>query len=125
MPACCACRPPLIARKTAAMTIRIEVDLFMSHSWLSHLAELSRIPATVNGAPDPLGGGRHLDMGNAEFRKSIDDRVDDDGQRRGGAALTRGANAERVGRCRYFAELGREEGQPVGARQRVIQQGGR
>ena len=76
----------------------------------------------MNGAPDALGGGRHFDVGHAKFGERVDNRIDDDAECRGRPAFAGRADPERVGRGRNFAELGREKRQPVGARQRVIQQ---
>ena len=50
----------------------------------------------LDRAPDPLGRGRHLDVGDAEMREGVDDRVDHGRSRRDRAGLPHALRAERV-----------------------------
>ena len=53
----------------------------------------------ANRPPDALRRRRHLDVADAEFAERIDDRVDDDAERRRRAALAGRAHAERMRRA--------------------------
>jgi len=67
-----------------------------------------------------FGRSGHLDMGDAEASERVHDRVDDDGERRRGAALTRGADAEWMRGRRHLADVRGEKRKIAGARHRVI-----
>src|SRR5215813_14076754 len=58
----------------------------------------------VDRAPDPLGGGRHIDMRDAERRQRIKDRVDYRLRRGHAAGLACALDAERVYGCRQVGE---------------------
>src|SRR6516162_560175 len=69
--------------------------------WRSaHLARLSALLITrgvlADGAPDPLGGGWHIDICDAEWRERIEDRVDYGLRRSHAAGLACPLDAERV-----------------------------
>src|SRR5499426_2235054 len=78
--------------------------------------------ASVDRAPDALRRDGHVEVLDAELGERVDDRVDDRAERRRRAAFAAAAQAERVRRRGYFAELGHERWQRVRARQRVVHQ---
>src|SRR5215813_2753048 len=79
-------------------------------------------PLRVDRAPDALRRDGHVEVFDAELGERVDDRVDDRAERRRRAAFAAAAQAERVRRRGYFAELGHERWQRVRARQRVVHQ---
>ena len=69
----------------------------------------SRRRGRADGAPDALGGDRHLDVVHAELRQRVDDGVDDRERRRRAALATR-ADAETMARRRHLDECAIEDG---------------
>src|SRR5271165_1099486 len=74
----------------------------------------------TNGAPNPLGGRRHLDVPHSQLGERVDDRIDYGSQRRRRTSLTAGTDAKPIRRRRDLAELRGQQRQRVGARHRVI-----
>ena len=59
-------------------------------------------------------------MGDSEIGESVDDRVDDDAERRGDPTFAAAAEAQWMGSRWHLADRGREERQVGGTRHRVI-----
>src|SRR2546428_4178426 len=94
-------------------------------AWVWAAARLMSGPitvASVDRTPDALRRDGHVEVFDAEFGERVDDRVDDGAERRRRAAFAAAAQAERVRRRGYFAELGHERWQRVRAWQRVVHQ---
>src|ERR1700722_1666075 len=88
-----------------------------------HCGTQSRGPALLGRPerlPDPLRRRRYFNVADAEFCQRVDEGIDDDGERRGGAAFAGGADAEGVGWTRHLGQLAIEMRYAVCPRHCVI-----
>ena len=92
----------------------------MSNKDLLHHAVADALDWLADGTPHALGRDGHLKMGNAEIGQRVDDRIDDDAERRGNAAFAAAAKPQRVCRRRDFADRRCKERQVGGSRHRII-----
>src|SRR5258708_7088650 len=85
-------------------------------------ASLQRVPGfgVLDRLPYALRGCRHLDIGNAEIRKRIHDRIHHRGERAGATGLAATLDAERIGRRRNRQALEADLRHVGGARHRIV-----
>src|SRR5215471_9006580 len=72
------------------------------------LSSCSGWPDILDGSPHALGGGRHLDVLDAQLGQRVDDGVDHGAESRRRSALAAAAQAERMRRRGHLADLGGE-----------------
>src|SRR5687768_1721479 len=76
-----------------------------------------------NRTPYTLWSCRHLDVADGELGESVDDRIDDHSEGRGGAAFAASSDAQGVGRGGHLADRRVEAGQHIGSRHCVVHEG--
>src|SRR5262249_9043068 len=76
--------------------------------------------AAGHGAPHALGGGGHVDIGDAERRQSIHHSVHDRGRRADGAGLAAAFGTQRVVRAERGVGLELERKEIVGTRHAIV-----
>jgi len=78
------------------------------------------LAAAGHGAPHALGGGGHVDIGDAERRQSIHHSVHDRGRRADGAGLAAAFGTQRVVRAERGVGLELERKEIVGTRRAIV-----